>query len=259
MTFTAGSGVQPGASSAAQDTILGSAGQHRLHIIDTSGNGSAGTVSLDGSTPINFTNADGNLLVTNGNGDAVYLDMTAITPNFNGNVDITSNGTMSVDGGVTSTPIAFSANQIAQDSATGQSIFVNTFAVERTGTEIVDHPGTSDAFQTLMQLRDLLRNVNHLSPHDQLAAISNQISNLDQVRTNILDKMGEQSASLQSLDSLQSHLQDMQLAAKKNISELSDVDVSELVVKLQTYQQQLQLSLASFARINSHSLLDFLQ
>jgi len=47
-TYAAGSGVQPGTNSGAGDTILGALGQHRLHITDTSGNGSAGTISLDG-------------------------------------------------------------------------------------------------------------------------------------------------------------------------------------------------------------------
>ena len=105
---TAGSGVQPGTSSAAGDTILGN---HQLQITDTSGNGSAGTISLDGGPAVAFTSADKNLQVTNSTGDSVYVNTTAITAGFNGTVNFTSNGAMSVDGGATSVPITFAANQ----------------------------------------------------------------------------------------------------------------------------------------------------
>jgi flagellin-like hook-associated protein FlgL len=60
------------------------------------------------------------------------------------------------------------------------------------------------------------------------------------------------------MQSLQSHLSDLQLAAQKNISDVGDADVSDIVVKLQSYTQMLQLTLASFAQINNVSLLDYL-
>ncbi len=120
-TFAPGSGVQAGTSSAAGDTVLGPAGAHTLQITDTSGNGTAGTVSLDGGPAIAFTNADTNLRVTNNTGDVIFLDTSAITPNFNGNVAVTASGTMSIDGGATSTPLTFSANQAVTDGATARS------------------------------------------------------------------------------------------------------------------------------------------
>jgi flagellar hook-associated protein 3 FlgL len=257
-TFAPGSGVQAGASSAALDTVLGPLGRHHLHITDTSGTGAAGTVALDGGTALSFTSADTNLRVTNAQGDVVYLNMSAITANFDGDVDLAGAGAMSIDGGVTSTALTFNPNQIAQGPS-GTSLFVDTSAVERSGTEIVDHPGTYDAFQSLITLRDELRNVHGRADDDQIEAISNQLGELDRAHSAVLQTMGEQSASLQALESLESHLQDLQLAAKSTISELGDVDVSELVVKLQSYQQMLQLSLAVFARINDQSLVDFLK
>jgi flagellin-like hook-associated protein FlgL len=123
----------------------------------------------------------------------------------------------------------------------------------------VGHPGTSDAFQSLIDLRDQLRNGNHLSTHDQIAAISGQIGELEHVHDNVLKTLGQQSASLQSLDSLETHLQDVQTSARKTVSELGDASVTDIVVKLQAYQQMLQLSLETFARINGVSLLDFLK
>jgi flagellin-like hook-associated protein FlgL len=79
------------------------------------------------------------------------------------------------------------------------------------------------------------------------------------VHTHILGVVGTQSATLQNLESLQSHLQDLQLNAKKTSSELGDADLSDLVIKLQSYQNMLQLSYASFARIIDQNILDFLK
>ena len=230
-----------------------------MQVTDTSGNGSAGTVSLDGGPAIAFTSADTNLRVTNNTGDAVFLNTTAITPNFNGNIAITAAGTMSIDGGATSTPLTFAANQSATDSATGAVTFVDTSNVKRAGTEVVQYPGTSDAFQALISLRDDLNNVNHLSGADQLKALTGHIAELDNVSAHVLTTLGQQSASLQSLSSLQAHLQALQLSANETIGTVGSADITDVVVKLQSYEQLLQLSLASFAQINSISLLNYLK
>lgn len=257
-TYAPGSGVQAGASATAGDTILGPLGRHRLHITDTSGTGSAGTVSLDGGPPVAFTNADTDLIVTNANGDVVHLDTNAITANFDGDVDIASTGTMSIDGGATTIPLTFAADQSVTDGA-GKITHVDTTNVERTGSEAVNYPGTYDAFQSLIALRDDLRNTRQLSEHDQIQALSGNLAEVTRAHTNVLTTVGAQSATLESLQSLQSHLGDLQLNARQTASDLGDVDMTELVVKLQAYQNMLQLSLATFSRIVDQNLLDFLR
>lgn len=258
-TYAAGSGVKAGSSSAAGDTILGPAGTHRLQIVDTSGSGAFGTISLDGGAPISFTSSDGNLKLNSPNGDAVYVDTTAITAGFNGSVDITANGTMSIDGGATSTPVTFASDQFATDGATGKTTFVDTTNVKRVGSERIDYAGAYDSFQALIALRDDLRNTNNLSHTDQIQAVANHIGEIDRAQNKLLDKVGQQSATLSTLDSLDSHLQDLQLTVKQTVSDLQDADMTDIVVKMQAYNQMLQLSLASYARIIDTNLLDFLK
>ena len=118
-TYAAGSGVQAGTGSAAGDTILGPIGAHQLTVSDTSGTGTAGTVSLNGGAAIAFTSGDTNLKVTGPQGEIVFLDTTSITAGFSGTVAITADGTFSSDGGASTTAIDFSANQVIIDSATG--------------------------------------------------------------------------------------------------------------------------------------------
>jgi flagellar hook-associated protein 3 FlgL len=116
----------------------------------------------------------------------------------------------------------------------------------------------ADTFQSLITLRNLLNNTTNLSGADQLQAISSQIGSLDSANQQVLDQLGQQSASVQTLSSLQSHLQDLHLATQKTISTQGNADLTDVVVKLQTYQNLLQMSLLSFSRITSTSLLNYL-
>jgi len=166
---------------------------------------------------------------------------------------------MSIDGGATSAPIAFAGDQVATDSATGKTTFVDTTNLKRTGTERIDYAGSYDSFEALIALRDDLRNVNGLSNTEQIRAIANHIGEIDRAQSKLLDKVGQQSATLSTLESLDSHLQELQLTIKQSVSDLQDADMTDIVVKLQAYNQMLQLSLASYARIINTNLLDFLK
>lgn len=258
-TFAPGSGVQAGSGSASGDTILGPAGSHSLAINDTSGTGASGTVSLDGGPQIPFTSADGNLKVLGPTGQVVYLDMSAITPGFNGSVALTANGDMSLDQGASYTPINFSANQTIADSRNGTVANIDTTQVRLAGTNRLNFAGTFDAFSLLIALRDDLRNTNNLSEADLAKTISSRVGEVDRVKASVLDALGEQSANAQNLESLQSHLEDQQLETKKRVSTLEEPDIADLVVKMQGLQSMLQLSLAAYSRILDTSLLDYIK
>ena len=259
-TYAVGSGVTSGTSSASGDTILGPSGTHTLTINDTSGNGSAGTISLDGGPAVAFTNTDTNLQVAGPGGDIVYVDTTAITPGFSGTVAITASGTLSVDGGKTTTPITYSANQAVTDGSTGAVTNVDSTGIQSVGDEQVQYAGTDDAFQALIALRDNLRNTAGLNAAQQTAAISNSIGDLDRINNSVLASAGQQSASLQYLQGQQSNFQDLQLAAQKLTTSIQGVDVPTVIVQLQEQQNQLQLTLAATAQVfQQANLLNFLK
>jgi flagellar hook-associated protein 3 FlgL len=258
-TYAAGSGIAVGTSSVNGDTIIGPAGAHQININDTSGTGASGVISLDGGPPIAFSNADTNLRVSGPSGDVVYVNTTAITAGFNGNVSITADGTLSVDGGATSAAINFAANQIVTDGATGAVTNVNSIGIRRTGTEGLDYTGTYDTFEVLIALRDDLRNTRGLDSTAQIESISARVGELERVHRGLLNAVGEQSVALENLDSLQTRIEDVRLETQKLTSELESADVSEAVLGLQNQQSMLQLTFASAARIFDQSLLDFLR
>jgi flagellar hook-associated protein 3 len=249
-------GVSAG-TSAADDTIIG---QHTLTIVDTSTeppDGSQGTVSLDGGPTVSFTNGDTNLEVTSATGQVVYLNTQNITAGFHGTVDITGEGTITAQGGQ---PVAItpSANQQVTDGNGGVTN-VNTIGITQTGTAYVNYTGTYDAFQVLSTLRDLMQNTQGMSSGDQMQAISQQMSELTRVSNNILQVVGQQSADLQNLSSLQTQTQNVQLNTKSMISNLSSADMSQVLVQLQAMQTQYQLTLEVTAQLFSQNLLNFIK
>ena len=255
-TIAPGSGVQAGTGSAAGDTILGPAGANQLTITDTSGDGSAGTISLNGGPAVQFTNSDTNLEVAAGNGQIVFVDTTAITPGFSGTVDITSDGTLSTDGGATTVPITFSGNQVVTNSNTGAVTNVNTTNIRSTGNNSLEYQGTFDAFQSLIAVRDALNNTQGLSSTDQAKTISGLIGELQSAADNLERSTGAQSATLSQLASMQTNFQDVQLADQQLTSTLQGADISQVVVKLQAQQNLLQLTLSATAEmLNSGTIL----
>jgi flagellar hook-associated protein 3 FlgL len=116
-----------------------------------------------------------------------------------------------------------------------------------------------DAFQSLIALRDQLLNVPNV-PEDQLVTdISASVTELDHVNDNVMNALGEQSASLQSLDDVESHVKTVQLNTQTQIGNLESVDLSQIIIQLQAQQNQLQLTMASSVRLFDQSLLDFLR
>ena len=258
-TFAAGSGVQAGISSPGGDTIIGPSGSHMLTIVDTSGNGTSGTVSLNGGAPVAFTNADSDLEVSGPSGEKVYVDTTSIVAGFSGDIAITADGVLSIDGGASTTSVDFSSNQVIQNSLTGEVTNIDSSAIRQVGTEHVEYQGTADIFTALIELRNDLRNTRDLPSSARNDALNRRVGDLDRVREDVMSVVGEQSVALQHLDSLEHKVQDIQLETRRIISENESADIAEVAIKLQNEQALLQFTLASTAMVLDQSLLDYLR
>lgn len=256
-TLLGASGITSGASSSAQDTVIGQVGVHRLEIHDTVGDGSAGTVSLNGGPAVAFTSADSDLRVTGPFGEQVFVNTTNITAGFQGTIDLTASGTLSLDGGVTETAIDFSANQPIVDSRTGLVTHVDSRQVHQAGDEDVFHAGTMSAFDVLKQFRDDLSNSRGLTESEWQQRSDQTIGELDRYIDHLLQVVGEQSSTLESLDSIETRNQDVTLELQRILSDIESVDVTDAVVKLQTEQNLLQYTYSVTAQLFQLKLLDY--
>lgn len=256
--YAAGSGVTAGVDSAPADTVVGPAGAHVLTIIDTSGTGSLGTVSLNGGDTVDFTSADTNLRVTGPNGAVVYIDTTNITPGFSGDVDITAAGTLSTDGGLTEVPVDFSANQMVIDSRDGTVTNVDSTGIRRSGVEFLEYTGTADAFSVLEDLRQEILNTRGLAGADSQEALGRRIEDVDRMLDHFLGVIGEQSVALANLDALQQHTEDVKLEAERQLADTANADIAQVAIELEQARSQVQFTLATASQLFELSLLDFL-
>lgn len=258
-TYAAGSGVTAGDSSVAADTVIGANGTHQLIINDTSGTGASGTISLNGGASVAFSNADTDLMVTGPNGEKVYVNTTAITAGFSGTVDMTSDGTLSIDGGLSSTAISFAANQQVVDSRDGSLVNLNTTGTKMAGTDELEFPGTSDIFAIVHQLREDLLNSRGMETSARADSLNRRLADVEQIQDHLLDMVGIQSVSMEQMDRLQTRTGDLVLAEKSDYSDTVSADISEAVLRLQELNNLQQFTMAAVTKLISPNLLTYLQ
>ena len=257
-TFDGASGVAPGTRSATDDTVLGPLGSHTLTIVDQSGDGSSGTVSLNGGIPITFTNADTDLRVVGPGGHLVYVDTTNISAGFNGTIDVGATGTLSTDEGATEIPIDFSSKQIIIDSTTNLAVTIDTTNVRKAAVDHLDFPGTSNAFEVFFDLANDLRNADNLDSQDLALTLGRRLGEIDKVTENALEVLGQQSAALKTLDSLSFRITDLLANVEIRMSDVQSTDIPDAVLNLERSQALLQYTFAVTAQVNSLGILEFL-
>ncbi len=258
-TYSGGSGIQPGTDSASADTVIGPPGSHQLTIVDTSGDGSTGTITLNGGPPVTYTSSDTNLRIEDSSGQLVYVDATNITAGFSGTIDLGSTGRLSVDDGESDMIIDFSTNQIVEDPLLGRAVTVDSSQIRRTGTDHLEFPGTSNAFQVLHELAADLRNARQLDGQGFAQALNRRLGELEAIGKNAFEAMGEQSTSLRTLQSLGFRVDDLMLSTETQISEVQATDLPEAVLRLENSQALLQYTYAVTAELTSLGLLEFLR
>ena len=258
-TYEGTSGVAAGSSSVAGDTIVGATGTHQISITDTSGTGEFGTVRLNNGDEVNWSLTDTDLEIVAGGGAKVFLDMSGITAGFSGDVNLTSEATLSVDGGATTTLVDFSNSQTIVDSTTGEQVHIDTSEIGSVGTDYLEFPGTSNAFQVLHELIEDFKGVRNLDAAEFSESLDQSIGHLTRLADEALVAIGRQSASLASLDELGSRVGTLQLESQVQISDLQATDIPTAVLNLQNQQNLLEFTYSITASIASTSILDFLR
>ncbi|MSR46802.1 MAG: flagellar hook-associated protein 3 [Planctomycetes bacterium] len=244
------SGLGLGASSAEQDTLLGVAGNWSLTLVDTSGTGAAGTVSLNGGPPVSFTAADRDLAVAAADGTVVHLDLGAVAAGFNGTVGAVGDGTLSLDGGLTTMPIDFTAsNQLVVDSETHGSIFVDARGIQTAGVDVLRFRGSYDLFSALIELRDSLKNVDGNADDVQLQRIRETLSSFDDGQNVLLANLSSLGARLRLAGTTRSRADELDLLLASNQASLEDVDFAEASIELSQAQLVLQAGVSVSSRL----------
>ncbi|HUU91022.1 MAG TPA: flagellar hook-associated protein FlgL [Phycisphaerae bacterium] len=251
-TYLGASGMAPGTSSAAADTILGD--NHTL-TIDAPNK----TLRLDGGPEVTFSGGETNLVVANNGGDVAYVDVTALGGAFVGTVGIQTTGSLSIDDGASQTATDFTnANLAVTDSVTGRVLYVDGTGIERSGLEPVRTPGTYDMFGALVTVRDLMLNTRNMSESKQLALLGEMVDSVTEVTQGLTVAEMSVGARIGVLATLGENLDNIQTYTDDQAASLEDADIVQVVTELARRQMLYEVTLASASKLLQLSLFDYI-
>ena len=205
----------------------------------------------DRSAPV-FTGATG---AKPGTGTASVRGDTWLTVVYDG-----TNYKLSIDDGASyvTVPPGGDPNQAVTDSRTGRVLYVDTTAINSAGVELVRIPGTYDIFNTLISIRDMLKNARGLSDAQMRQLQESCINSLEEVRNLLLKDSVSIGSKIGFLDGLRDSLTNLKYNAQDESARLQEADIAQLAIDLSRREALYQASLSVVARIMSMSLLDFL-
>jgi len=202
--------------------------------------------------------------------DPVFLGDTGVkagtgTSNLQGNTWLTVTGsagnyTLSIDDGLsTFNTDGTDTNLAVTDSTTGKILYLDTTEINSTGVELVSVPGTHDIFNTLMSIRDMLKNERGLSGAQLRELQDNSLIALEEISRLLVQAEVSVGSKTGFLDNLKDSLKKLKYDAEDEATLLQEADIAQIAIDLSRREVLYQMSLSIAGRLMSISLLDFIR
>lgn len=206
---------------------------------------------------------------SNERSDPVFLGDTGVkagtgTSNIQGDTWLTITGSagnydLSIDDGLsTFNTDGTDTNLAVTDSKTGKVLYVDTTEITSPGVELVSVPGTHDIFNTLISIRDMLRNEKELSDAQLHELQDNALKTLEEVNQLLVQDEVAVGTKIGFLDNLQESLKKLKYNAEDEATLLQEADIAQIAIDLSRRQVLYQMSLSVAGKLMSVTLLDYL-
>ncbi len=172
-----------------------------------------------------------------------------------------SNYKLSIDDGATEVTVPSSGDisNIAVTNSNGQVLYVDATNIDSTGVDMVRVPGTYDIFNTLINIRDILRNERGLSNAEVVELINKSIESLEELRNLLTEKQVSIGSKIGFLENLNGTLENIKLNTEDETTTLQQADIAQIAIDISRHEVLYQMSLAVAGKLMSMSLLDFIQ
>jgi flagellar hook-associated protein 3 FlgL len=188
------------------------------------------------------------------------------TASVKGNVWLTvtqdgdSHYNLSIDGGTTVVDVGDAADpsNVAVTNSSGEVLYVNATSISSTGVNMVTVPGTSDVFNTLITIRDLLENNQGLSDAQLSLFRSGLSDSLDEITSLLVGKETSIGSKIGFIDDLKNSLENIKYNAEDEATMLQEADIAQLAIDITRRETLYQMSLSVAGKLMSMSLLDFI-
>ena len=203
-------------------------------------------------------------------GDPIFLGDTGAkagtgTSNTQGDTWLTVTGSagdynLSIDDGLsTFNTDGTDTNLAVTDSKTGKVLYVDTTEINSTGVDLVSIPGTYDIFNTLISIRDMLKNERGLSDARLRELQDNSLIALEEVSGLIVQAEVSVGSKIGFLDNLKGSLKNLKYNAEDETTRLQEADIAQIAIDLSRRDVLYQMSLSIAGKLMSVSLLDFIR
>ncbi len=172
----------------------------------------------------------------------------------------TGNYDLSIDDGLSTVHTdGTDTNLAVTNSTTGKVLYVDTTEITGPGVELVSVPGTHDLFNTLINIRDMLRNDRGLSDAQLHELQDNSLNALEEINQLVVQAEVAVGTKIGFLDNLQGSLDKLKYDAEEETTLLQQADIAQIAIDLSRRQVLYQMSLSVAGKLMSVSLLDFLR
>jgi len=208
---------------------------------------------------------------SNNRGTPIFLGNTGAkagtgTSSVTGDVWLTvihdgSNYKLSIDDGASyvTVPAGGDTNQAVTDSRTGRILYVDSTQINSTGVEVVSVRGTYDIFNTLISIRDILKNERGLSDAQLQELLKNAINSLDEISSLLVQTEVSVGSKIGFLDNLKDTLNNLKYNTEDEVTRLQEADIAQVAIELSRREILYQMSLSVAGKLMSMSLLDFIK
>jgi len=176
-----------------------------------------------------------------GTGTSSVRGDTWLTVTYN---DVTSKYELSIDDAADPTVVEGDISNLAVINSSGQVLYVDATDIIATGVDMVRAPGTYDAFETLIYVRDILNNEKGLSDDqlDELRVAS--MESLEEVRSYLADKSASVGSRIGFLEVLKGSVEDMKFGTQDEGAMLQEADIAQIAIDISRQQILYQMSLS---------------
>ncbi len=150
------------------------------------------------------------------------------------------------------------AESILQTTIDGRNLLTGTMPEWRLADDVtIRAKGLDDLQQVAQVLKDLAEKFE--ADGDEFEDIQDLISQIDEVMDRVLSERAENGAKLRRLDILEDKSTSLDIEYQRLLSNVEDVDIIEVLVRLKSQEAAYQAALAAGARLIQPSLLEHLR
>jgi flagellar hook-associated protein 3 FlgL len=167
---------------------------------------------------------------------------------------------LSIDDGLTTfNTNGTDTNLAVTNSVTGEILYVDTTQINNTGVDLVRMPGTYDVFNTLISIRDKLRNDKGLADAQLQEVLDGSLVSLQEISGILVQAEVAVGSRIGFLDNLKDSLKNLKYDAEDETTRLQEADIAQIAIDLSRREILYQMSLSVAGKLMSVSLLDFIR